>query len=121
MKIAITGKGGVGKTSVAVGIAHALTALGHSVLLVDFDNLRSIDLLVAVVVLFAFSVHNALNGRCSGFGGNRFAHGGKVCVALCSDEQHSLINERPVFECSGSEKRPALSLRNPPVPLTALN
>ena len=41
-----SGKGGVGKTSVAVGIAHALTALGHSVLLVDFDNLRSIDLLV---------------------------------------------------------------------------
>lgn len=60
-----SGKGGVGKTSVAVGIAHALTALGHSVLLVDFDNLRSIDLLVGAAESVVYDWGDVLLGRCS--------------------------------------------------------
>ena len=41
-----SGKGGVGKTSVAVGLGKALAARGRRVIIVDCDTLRSVDLLV---------------------------------------------------------------------------
>jgi CO dehydrogenase maturation factor len=37
MKVAVTGKGGVGKTTVAVSLARALRDLGHAVVAVDAD------------------------------------------------------------------------------------
>jgi CO dehydrogenase maturation factor len=37
VKVAITGKGGVGKTTVAASLAHALRDLGHAVVAVDAD------------------------------------------------------------------------------------
>ena len=43
-----SGKGGVGKTSLTVGLGKALAAMGNRVLLIDCDCLRSIDLLVGV-------------------------------------------------------------------------
>ncbi len=44
-----SGKGGVGKSSVAVGLGFAFSSLGNSVLLVDMDEaLRCLDLLLGV-------------------------------------------------------------------------
>lgn len=44
-----SGKGGVGKSSVAVGLGFAFSGLGHRVLLVDMDEaLRCLDLLLGV-------------------------------------------------------------------------
>lgn len=60
-----SGKGGVGKTSMAVGIGKALASLGNSVLIVDFDNLRSLDLIVGVAEYVVYDWGDVLFSRCS--------------------------------------------------------
>lgn len=60
-----SGKGGVGKTTLTVGIGTALSEMGRSVLLVDFDNLRSIDLIVGAAESVVYDWGDVLLGRCS--------------------------------------------------------
>ena len=65
-KIAIaSGKGGVGKTSVCVGIGKALTALGMKVLLIDCDCLRSLDVLTGVTEQLVYNFGDVIFGRCA--------------------------------------------------------
>ena len=65
-RIAIaSGKGGVGKTTVAVALGKALAAAGKKVLLVDFDNLRSIDLMLGAAQNVVFDWGDAVKGRCA--------------------------------------------------------
>lgn len=60
-----SGKGGVGKTTVAVGLSKALAARGKKVLLVDFDNLRSVDLMLGAAESVVFDWGDAVLGRCA--------------------------------------------------------
>ncbi len=59
-----SGKGGVGKTSVTVGLAKALYKMGKKVLVVDCDVLRSVDLLTGVTESLLYDWGDAVLGRC---------------------------------------------------------
>ncbi len=60
-----SGKGGVGKTTVAIGLGKALAAGGKRVLLLDFDNLRSVDLMLGAAEDVVFDWGDAVLGRCT--------------------------------------------------------
>lgn len=59
-----SGKGGVGKTTLTVGLAKALTALGNRVLIIDCDRLRSVDLLVGVTESLVYDFGDVIFGNC---------------------------------------------------------
>ena len=59
-----SGKGGVGKTSLCVGIGKALISLGMKVLLVDCDCLRSLDVLTGVTEQMVYNFGDVIFGRC---------------------------------------------------------
>ncbi len=59
-----SGKGGVGKTSVTVGIGKALYKMGKKVLIVDCDVLRSVDLLTGVTEGLLYDWGDGVLGRC---------------------------------------------------------
>ena len=60
-----SGKGGVGKTTLTVAVGKALAERGQKVLLVDFDDLRGIDLLVGASEAVVYDWGDVLLGRCS--------------------------------------------------------
>ncbi len=59
-----SGKGGVGKTSICVGLGKALSAMGQRVLLIDCDCLRSLDLLTGVTEKLVYNFGDVIFGRC---------------------------------------------------------
>ena len=59
-----SGKGGVGKTSLCVGIGKALSSLGMKVLLIDCDCLRSLDVLTGVTEQMVYNFGDVVFGRC---------------------------------------------------------
>ncbi|MEE1319904.1 MAG: AAA family ATPase [Acutalibacteraceae bacterium] len=60
-----SGKGGVGKTSLTVGIGKALSAMGKKVLIIDCDILRSVDLLTGVTEKLLYDWGDVIFGRCN--------------------------------------------------------
>lgn len=63
--LVISGKGGVGKSTLTVGLARALCRRGKKVLLIDGDiGLRSLDLLLQVGVQAVFSWLDVCENRC---------------------------------------------------------
>lgn len=60
-----SGKGGVGKTTVCVALGKALAGMQKKVLLLDFDNLRSIDLMLGAAQDVVFDWGDAAKGRCA--------------------------------------------------------
>lgn len=60
-----SGKGGVGKTSLCVGIGKALSAIGMKVLLIDCDCLRSLDVLTGVTEKMVYNFGDVIFQRCS--------------------------------------------------------
>lgn len=61
-----SGKGGVGKSSAALGLARALAGRNFKVLLADFDiGLRSLDMMLGVTERVVFDWGDALLGRAS--------------------------------------------------------
>ena len=70
-----SGKGGVGKTTIAVGLAKALTAAGQRVLVLDFDNLRSVDLMLGAAQEVLFDWGDVVLGRCAAQDAVRSAQG----------------------------------------------
>lgn len=64
-KIAIaSGKGGVGKSSLTVGIGKALAKRGKRVLLIDCDCLKSIDLLTGITEFLLYNWGDVIKERC---------------------------------------------------------
>ena len=59
-----SGKGGVGKTSVTVGLGKALHSMGKKVLIIDCDVLRSVDLLTGVTEKLVYDWGDIVLGRC---------------------------------------------------------
>ena len=61
-----SGKGGVGKSTLAVGLGRALALRGRQVLLVDCDaGLRSLDRMTGVEENLVFDISDVVFGRCS--------------------------------------------------------
>lgn len=65
-KIVLTsGKGGVGKTTVAVNLGMRLSAMGERVILADADfGLNNIDVVCGVEDLCPYDIVDAIEGRC---------------------------------------------------------
>lgn len=65
-KIVVTsGKGGVGKTTVAANLAAALSKKGERVILCDADfGLNNVDVVAGVEHLIAYDIVDAIEGRC---------------------------------------------------------
>ena len=65
-KIVFTsGKGGVGKTTVAANLGMRLAAAGESVVLADTDfGLNNIDVVCGVENLIRYDIVDAIEGRC---------------------------------------------------------
>lgn len=63
--VVASGKGGVGKTSITVGVGKALHAMGKKVLIIDCDILRSVDLLTGVTEKLLYDWGDVIFGRCS--------------------------------------------------------
>lgn len=61
-----SGKGGVGKSTVSVGIARALSQRGRRVLMVDCDaGLRSLDRLTGIEEKLVYDMSDVVCGRCA--------------------------------------------------------
>lgn len=61
-----SGKGGVGKSTVSVGLGRALAARGRRVLLVDCDaGLRSLDRMTGCEESLVFDLSDVVTGRCA--------------------------------------------------------
>jgi len=64
--VVTSGKGGVGKTTIAVGVGKALASLGNKVLLIDGDiGLRNIDIMLDVADNVLYDYGDILKGNCS--------------------------------------------------------
>ena len=64
--LVISGKGGVGKSSVSVGLANAMCSMGKSVLLVDADvGFRSLDLIMNIGSQVVYNWLDIIENRCS--------------------------------------------------------
>lgn len=64
--VSASGKGGVGKSTVAVHIGRILAARGKRVLLIDADvGLRSIDMMLGITDAVAYDLGDVLKARCT--------------------------------------------------------
>lgn len=60
-----SGKGGVGKTSVTLGIGRGLSAMGYKTLLIDTDmGLNNLDVLMNVEDKIVFDISDVADARC---------------------------------------------------------
>ena len=92
-KIAIaSGKGGVGKSSLTVGIGKALAARGKKVLLIDCDCLKSIDLLTGITEFLLYNWGDVIKERCESE--NALYSAGDVSVITCPDSYDDITEEQ---------------------------
>ncbi|MGI6261493.1 MAG: AAA family ATPase [Acutalibacteraceae bacterium] len=64
--VVVSGKGGVGKSTLCAGLGSALCRTGKRVLLVDGDaGLRSLDVLLGITEMLAYDLGDIVQGRCA--------------------------------------------------------
>ena len=64
--VVTSGKGGVGKSTVSLGLAAQFAANGERVLLVDCDaGLRSLDRMTGTEEMLVFDIADVVAGRCA--------------------------------------------------------
>ena len=64
--VVTSGKGGVGKSTVALGLGRSLAQKGRRVLLVDCDaGLRSLDRMTGAEENLVFDISDVVFGRCA--------------------------------------------------------
>ncbi|MEG2597112.1 MAG: AAA family ATPase, partial [Oscillospiraceae bacterium] len=60
-----SGKGGVGKSTLCVGLGMAYALLGKSVLIIEFDvGLRGVDIMMGISDRIVYDLGDLLEGRC---------------------------------------------------------
>lgn len=63
--VVTSGKGGTGKSTVAVSLGNALVKRGHRVLLIDCDcGMRGLDIMLGVAKSLVFDIADAVCGNC---------------------------------------------------------
>ncbi len=91
-KIAIaSGKGGVGKSSLTVGIGKALAERGKRVLLIDCDCLKSIDLLTGITEFLLYNWGDVIKDRCES--DDALYKADTVSVLTCPDSYEDIKEE----------------------------
>ncbi len=83
-----SGKGGVGKTSICVGLGRALSSMGQRVLLIDCDCLRSLDLLTGVTEKMVYNFGDVIFGRCDAQQAVYENEG--LCVVTCPESYDNI-------------------------------
>lgn len=62
----VSGKGGVGKSTLSVGLGMAFASVGKKVLLVEFDTgLRGVDIMLGITEQIVYDLGDLLEGRCN--------------------------------------------------------
>ncbi len=87
-----SGKGGVGKSSLTVGIGKALAARGKKVLLIDCDCLKSIDLLTGITEFLLYNWGDVIKERCESK--NAVYETEDVFVMTCPDSYDDITAEQ---------------------------
>lgn len=81
-----SGKGGVGKSTVSVGLGRALARRGRRVLLIDCDaGLRSLDRMTGAEEDLVFDISDVVYGRCSP----------ADAITLCGGEENLFLLPAP--------------------------
>lgn len=62
----VSGKGGVGKSTLSVGLGMAFASVGKKVLLLEFDTgLRGVDIMLGITEQIVYDLGDLLEGRCN--------------------------------------------------------
>lgn len=87
-----SGKGGVGKSSLTVGIGKALAAMDKKVLLIDCDCLKSIDLLTGITEFLLYNWGDVVKGRCES--SDAVYEADDLSVVTCPDSYEDTTEEQ---------------------------
>jgi len=61
----VSGKGGVGKSTITCGLALSLAKMGHSVCVIDLDSgLNNVDVMLNIENKVVYDISDCLNGSC---------------------------------------------------------
>ena len=95
----VSGKGGAGKTTLAVYLGRALAARGKAVLLVEMDaGLRGMDLMLGVASAAVYDLSDVLCGRCKPSQAVMLAPGAQGLHLLAAANDPGYIPDSAAFE-----------------------
>lgn len=90
--VVASGKGGVGKSSLTVGLAGALAEKGNRVLIIDCDLLCSIDIMLGAGESIVYNWGDVILERCSTQ--DAIYNAGKVSMMTCPKSYEGVTNEK---------------------------
>ncbi len=87
-----SGKGGVGKTSLCVGIGRALSTMGKRVLIIDCDSLGSVDIYTGITRKLVYNWGDVIKGSCDV--SEAVYRAGDVAVLACPGDYSGVTTEK---------------------------